>query len=359
VSVEDQVRANERIPLLLQTPAAVRWISAEPLLGPVDLERIQVSPQSCGAGPARINAARLLDWVVVGGESGPHARPFDLQWALEIVRQCNAADTPVFVKQIGSAPQQTVRRQDDPLRILVRDRKGGDPAEWPLDLRVREYPQMNGRPWTPADVKALRALYPITPTKALAKRFRRRTIAVHAKAWNLGLRKTPAYLAAASVECGRRLAIAGAATRFPPGHVPWTKSTHFCAGGRSAETRFKPGNVSKRWDPEAYVIGALRINADGDLDIKVANGLRAWRSMVRFTWETERGPIPPGTAVRTINGDRHDTRIENLRLATKREVMLENTLHNYPKPLTRAIQLRGALTRKINGIERRRSAKHA
>jgi hypothetical protein len=117
--------------------------------------------------------------------------------------------------------------------------------------------------------------------------------------------------------------------------------------------------VSKRWDPEAYVIGALRINADGDLDIKVANGLRAWRSMVRFTWETERGPIPPSTVVRTINGDRHDTRIENLRLATKREVMLENTLHNYPEPLARALQLRGALTRKINDIERKRSAKHA
>jgi protein gp37 len=81
VSVEDQQRADERIPDLLATPAAVRWISAEPLLGPVDLER-------------------RLDWVVVGGESGPGARPMHPDWARSLRDQC-AASVPFFFKQWG------------------------------------------------------------------------------------------------------------------------------------------------------------------------------------------------------------------------------------------------------------------
>lgn len=125
------------------------------------------------------------------------------------------------------------------------------------------------------------------------------------------------------------------------------------------ETQFKKGNVSKRWDPEIYIIGALRINSYNELDIKLRTGLRAWYSMARWTWETVRGPIPKGMVVRFRNGDKHDTRIENLRLGTRREVMLENTLHNYPKPIAAVIQLRGALNRRINRLEEKQSGKDA
>ncbi|MDE0458069.1 MAG: phage Gp37/Gp68 family protein [Chromatiales bacterium] len=83
-SVEDQPTADQRIPLLTETPAAVRWISAEPLLAPIDLR---------GAG---------LDWVVVGGESGPNARPMDPEWVRHLRDQCAAADVPFFFKQWGS-----------------------------------------------------------------------------------------------------------------------------------------------------------------------------------------------------------------------------------------------------------------
>jgi protein gp37 len=85
VSVEDQKRADERIPDLLHTPAAVRFISAEPLLGSIDLQ---------GAVPA-------LDWVIVGGESGPGARPMHPDWARSIRDQCGAAGVPFFFKQWG------------------------------------------------------------------------------------------------------------------------------------------------------------------------------------------------------------------------------------------------------------------
>jgi len=81
VSVENQAAADERIPLLLQTPAAVRWISAEPLLGPIDL------------------GGAALDWVVVGGESGSEHRPMNMAWLASIVARCRANGIPVWVKQ--------------------------------------------------------------------------------------------------------------------------------------------------------------------------------------------------------------------------------------------------------------------
>jgi protein gp37 len=97
VSVEDQRRADERIPLLLQTPAAVRWISAEPLLGPVDLRFWLRRPYqvSDAVHPS-------LNWVVVGGESGPGARPMHPDWARSLRDQCAAAGVPYFFKQWGT-----------------------------------------------------------------------------------------------------------------------------------------------------------------------------------------------------------------------------------------------------------------
>lgn len=95
VSVEDQSTANERIPLLLQTPAAVRWISAEPLLGPVDLMYSAFD----GAWP--VKAMGKLDWVVVGGESGRHARPMSPDWVRSLRDQCAEAGVAFFMKQWG------------------------------------------------------------------------------------------------------------------------------------------------------------------------------------------------------------------------------------------------------------------
>lgn len=118
VSVENQCAADERIPLLLQTPAAVRWISAEPLLGPVDLNGV---PPPAGTRP--VNGASMadisgclprwqeypmraklrdgIDWVVTGGESGPNARPMHPDWVRSLRDQCAAACVPFLYKQHG------------------------------------------------------------------------------------------------------------------------------------------------------------------------------------------------------------------------------------------------------------------
>lgn len=111
VSAEDQTRADERIPDLLATPAAVRWVSAEPLLGPIDLTNITGAEKSREYGSPvhgwssiwRNNGIgrACLDWVVVGGESGPGARPMHPDWARSLRDQCAAAGVAFHFKQHG------------------------------------------------------------------------------------------------------------------------------------------------------------------------------------------------------------------------------------------------------------------
>lgn len=134
-SVEDQQRADERIPHLLDTPAAVRFLSCEPLLGAVDLSRWQLVDQPAGV------TIRTLDWVIVGGESGPRARPMDLAWARSLVEQCRVAGVAPFVKQLGRYPIIKPALYGNPhTQLVLRESHGRDMAEWPEDLRVREWP---------------------------------------------------------------------------------------------------------------------------------------------------------------------------------------------------------------------------
>lgn len=136
VSVEDQKAADERIPLLLQTPAAVRFLSCEPLLGRLDLSHwLTVWAR---VGKTHVEPCRGPQWVIVGGESGPGARPCNVQWIRAITDQCRASGVACFVKQLGSWPTDE-RLQGD--RWLLQDKKGGDWSEWPEWLRVREFPQ--------------------------------------------------------------------------------------------------------------------------------------------------------------------------------------------------------------------------
>lgn len=202
VSVEDQGTANARIPLLLQTPAAIRFVSYEPALGPVDFDyylhprcmncSVLLKPARrgreigvdaalpCGCkycwhcadnrgrhedhDPSPPHGSPVLDWIVVGGESGPGARPFDIAWARNTIEQCKDAGVACFVKQISGKPydSEAVKQSDGYWPIseerygsvkafpgaaqeyalchVLKDRKGGDMSEWPEDLRVRELP---------------------------------------------------------------------------------------------------------------------------------------------------------------------------------------------------------------------------
>lgn len=151
-SCEDQATADARIPHLLRCPAAVRFISAEPLLGPVDLYATAAVHHGRDHSDEGWSDLRGIDWVIVGGESGPGARPCDIDWIRSLIAQCRAAGVPCFVKQLGSSPfDSSVPIVTNRVRggrlialttntIKLTDRKGGDPDEWPADLRVREFP---------------------------------------------------------------------------------------------------------------------------------------------------------------------------------------------------------------------------
>ena len=188
VSVEDQATADERIPLLLDTPAAVRFVSAEPLLGPIDLTRLLVKDtgynhpdlaetsfdalRGSGTYPSRMTGIPIqcegpaLDWVIVGGESGPGARACELSWIRSIINQCRDAGVACFVKQLGSRSCDIARPvsvTDEERRrwmdngwccVLtndgecftkhprLRDAKGGEPSEWAENLRIRQFPAL-------------------------------------------------------------------------------------------------------------------------------------------------------------------------------------------------------------------------
>lgn len=141
VTAENQAMADERIPLLLQTPAAVRFVSFEPLLEHV--EPLIIGCPECGKPPRDVIAPTytfcqhchneiktsncgLIDWVIIGCESGASRRPCKLEWVRGLVDQCRNAQIPVFVKQLD-IDGKVVKDWDDPL--------------FPEDLKIRELPK--------------------------------------------------------------------------------------------------------------------------------------------------------------------------------------------------------------------------
>ncbi len=175
-SVVNQEEADRDIPKLLATPAAKRFVSYEPALGPVNFEWY-LPPVTHGYRTPAETAYRKstdddwtwqapwIDWIIVGGESSQGkalARPFDLSWATRTVKQGRAAGVPVFVKQLGSAisvrndsgdewpnhdrfddaipNDYQPQYQGERVEIRLKDRAGADPTEWPEALRVQEFP---------------------------------------------------------------------------------------------------------------------------------------------------------------------------------------------------------------------------
>lgn len=149
-SAEDQHWANIRIPALLQIPAAVRFLSCEPLLGPIDLKQAVIpmgSQRGHGLTASYVHAGdcctrRLhgIDWVIAGGESGPNARPMHPRWATGLRDQCRAAGVAFFFKQWGAYAPET--HHHDRGRITVIDLQGhtwnaADPSAPPDAIRMR------------------------------------------------------------------------------------------------------------------------------------------------------------------------------------------------------------------------------
>jgi len=115
VTAEDQQRADERIPDLIETPAAVRFVSVEPMLGPVDLTKLFHTPRDFAAG---------LHWIICGGESGHSARPMQPEWAMSLRDQCREATVSFFMKQMENGGKLT-----------------SEISSFPADLQIRQFPK--------------------------------------------------------------------------------------------------------------------------------------------------------------------------------------------------------------------------
>ncbi len=176
ITVVNQAEANRDIPKLLNVQARVRFLSCEPLLEPIKIPGFDASSSWCPICSAIVkdtigtphelshegldlssdfdptkhcsDIPAMLNWVIVGGESGAGARAFDLAWAHSLRDQCRYAGTAFFMKQLGAYPVDYTRPSAMTIGDggsgasvhMTKDRAGADPAEWPEDLRVQEFP---------------------------------------------------------------------------------------------------------------------------------------------------------------------------------------------------------------------------
>lgn len=140
-STEHQEAFNERWPELRATPAAVRFLSVEPQIGRIDMcEQFGIWWNQTTGEWVRQDGVIRPDLVIQGGESGSHAREFRYSWAESLLRQCRAASIAYFLKQMGSNPIDDLGYREIAHAAGLKDKKGGEMAEWPERLRVREMP---------------------------------------------------------------------------------------------------------------------------------------------------------------------------------------------------------------------------
>jgi hypothetical protein len=217
------------------------------------------------------------------------------------------------------------------------------------DRRIQREPRIK---WTPELEQTLRDRYPHERTENIARDLGISIAKCYAKASSMRLSKTPEYLASPDACRLRRGGNIGAESRFKPGQKSWNKGTHFTAGGRSAETRFKKGH---KHNTETQ-IGALRINADGYLERKTSMThpvpARRWVAVHRLVWIEANGPLPEGHIVVFKPGMRTaveaEITLDKVELISRIDNMKRNSYHNYPKEVAKLIQLRGAVQRQIN-----------
>lgn len=206
--------------------------------------------------------------------------------------------------------------------------------------------------WAASELQLLRENYADSRTDDIATALGRTLTTIYQMAARLGLLKSAAYLASPAACRLRRDSPNSVVHRFQKGQEAWNKGKHYAAGGRSAETRFKPGATTQTWRP----VGTYSVDGDGLLKLKVKDDRdpprKDWIYVHRQVWEAANGPIPCGHIVRFRDGRKtSDPALivpDALELITRVENMRRNTYHRYGPEIARAIQLRGALSRQIN-----------
>jgi protein gp37 len=129
VTTENQAMADERMPVLLDIPAALRFVSIEPMLEPINIYPYLLSSYDHASLDHQMSGnecrTNKIDWVILGAETGPGRRPCKIEWMIDVVDQCWAAGVPVFVKQINDGFGRVIKNIDN----------------FPNELRYREFPE--------------------------------------------------------------------------------------------------------------------------------------------------------------------------------------------------------------------------
>lgn len=212
--------------------------------------------------------------------------------------------------------------------------------------------------WTPEEIWRLIAFHADATDMELARRFGRTLSSIQGMATTLGLEKSAAHLSSLPHRSG--CVKAGSVFRYPKGHVPANKGLRRpgYAPGRMRETQFRKGGFPANRDPDFYVPGALRVNTDGYIDMRVSfdKGALGWQALHRILWEDAHGLVPGGVALRFKDGDRLNVDLGNLELISRADLLKRNSIHNFPPVLRSTINVLGQLKRRIREKQDGRSA---
>lgn len=197
--------------------------------------------------------------------------------------------------------------------------------------------QRRQRPYSAAEDNFLRQHYADQTNEWLAEKLGRSAKGLALRARKMGLRKSPEYMSAHS-------------GRFKPGNTSWNKGKPMPSHQNSRKTQFQKGHRPHTWRP----IGHERITKDGYMERKVTDTGVSRRDFVavhRLVWEQEYGPIPDGHVVVFRSGDQLDTSLENLELISRQELMLRNSIHDFPPEITGLMAQVSRLNNAIKEVE--------
>ncbi|MEI2416191.1 HNH endonuclease signature motif containing protein [Orrella sp. JC864] len=212
---------------------------------------------------------------------------------------------------------------------------------------------MSRRHWIPEEIDIVRQFYPNLPTEMVAEAVGRSLSAVHNQAAKLGLTKSRFFH-----QCFANRNKRANSGSFKPGMQPWNAGLKGVTGTHpnSRRTQFKKGEVRGAARHNYVPIGSLRLCKDGYLERKTCDDhpvpARRWVAVHRQVWEAANGPVPDGHIVVFKPGQRtvvvEEITLDRLECISRAENMRRNTIHNYPQEIVRAVQMRGALNRRIN-----------
>ncbi len=204
------------------------------------------------------------------------------------------------------------------------------------------------RRWLPFELELLHELYAEHHNAEIANRLGRSVAQIQAKAHQLWLKKSQAFLDAQAT----RLSASGSASRFQPGHCPWNAGMKgLPTRGRAAETQFKKGRKPHTWLP----VGSERTSNDGYLQRKVSDTgypPKDWKGLHILLWEEHYGPVPAGHCICFKDGIKTNITLANLELLSRAERMSRNTIHRFPPELKSTIRTVRKLERVIREVER-------